>query len=121
MINSLNKRDTGIEGEKIALEYLISKGFEIVKTNFHFGRFGEIDIIAKDGNFLVFIEVKKRNQSTYGSALESITIKKVNALRKAAEGYLYVNKITDIPCRFDIIAIDKQGTSQKITHIQNAF
>lgn len=117
----MNTREAGDQGEKKAAEYLTAKGYEIIKTNFHFGRYGEIDLIAKDKGYIVFVEVKMRRGNEYGSALESMSHKKMMALRRAAEGYLYVNKITDVPCRFDFIAIDSSDGKSEITHLENAF
>ena len=111
----------GREGEDSAADFLIKKGYEIIKRNFHFGRSGEMDIIAKDGNFLVFVEVKARQYKSYGSPLEAITYSKTKALRRVAEGWLYVNKIVDQECRFDVIAVDMSKAPFEIEHIENAF
>ena len=81
-------RDLGNLGEDYANKYLISQGFEIKKRNFHFGKIGEIDVIAEKDNVLVFFEVKYRTNASYGDPLESITPQKVFKLRKTAEGYL---------------------------------
>lgn len=117
----LNSRDIGGKGEEIAVDYLKSLGFEIIKQNFHFGNTGEIDIICKDGNTLVFVEVKFRKSKTYGSAIEGVTKGKMRSIRKVAEGYLYVNKIKDIECRFDFIGIDIIDDKPKIIYLKNAF
>jgi putative endonuclease len=123
-ITGLIKKDTrqkGTEGETIAEEYLIKKNFHIVIKNFHFGRHGEIDILAKDGETLVFVEVKSRSSYEYGDPLDSITYTKQRSLRRAAEGYLYVNKITGIECRFDVITVDFRKKPPEINHLINAL
>jgi len=114
-------REKGNKGEDIAVEFLGDKGFEIIKRNFHFGRVGEIDIVAKDGEVIVFIEVKSRNNDEYGDPLESITPQKQKKLRSAANGFLYVNKIVNTECRFDIIIIDFRGKLPKVKHLRNAM
>jgi putative endonuclease len=113
--------EKGAKGETIAVEYLQGKDYKIIKRNFHFGRYGELDIVAQDGKTLVFVEVKTRTSDTYGDPLDSITPKKQKSWRRAAEGYLYVNKIYDQECRFDVITIDLRGSQPKINHIVQAL
>ncbi len=119
---SLNK-SKGSLGENIAVEYLENKNMKIIKRNFTFGRYGEIDIIAEDKGVLVFVEVKLRTGNSYGDPLDAIDYKKQQKLRKAAEGYYYVNKINDRECRFDVIAIDVRNGIEKpeITHLVAAL
>ncbi len=114
-------REKGNLGEDLAAKYLEDKGYTILKRNFHFGKTGEIDIIAEKDGELAFVEVKYRTNHSFGDPLESITPKKANTLRRTAEGYLYVNKITDKPCRIDIIIIKKSGDDVEIQHIENAI
>lgn len=109
----MNKRKVGFEGESKAIEYLKEKGYIVLETNFY-SRYGEIDIIAKDKESIVFIEVKYRKNNEYGMGMESISLKKVKALSKTAKFYL---KSEDIDCRFDVISIDNNN----ISHIINAF
>ena len=79
---------------------------------------GEIDIIAMKDEYLVFVEVKYRSTSRYGNASEAVGIRKQQTIRNVASFYLTTRyKRTDIPCRFDVIAIN----ADSITHIQNAF
>jgi putative endonuclease len=116
-----NSRQHGRHAEELAADYLEAKGMEIVKTNFHFGKYGEIDIIARQNKTLVFVEVKARKSYEYGSPVESITPKKIKALRRAAEGYLYVNNISGVECRFDFIGIDQRKSPPAIEHLENAL
>ena len=116
-----NLRKEGASAEEIAENYLAEQGFTIVKKNFHFGKAGEIDIIAREGNVLVFVEVKSRRSTLYGSPESAITFKKQQALRRAAEGYLYVRNITNTECRFDVVAIEWRGEQMEIRHLRNAF
>lgn len=120
-LSNQNKRELGKNGESKAVEYLTNQGYKILKRNFFFGKIGEIDIIAEDNGVLVFIEVKYRNSDSFGNPLETLTLKKQNTLRRVAEGYLYVNKIANKECRFDVICFEKEDKNTKITHLKNAF
>lgn len=121
MSDQPNQREKGTVAEDAAVEFLKNKGFTIVKRNFHFGRDGEIDIIARDRDVLVFVEVKARASDLYGSPESSITPSKIKTIRRTAEGYLYINKITDVECRFDVIAIDYARKPPEIRHLISAF
>lgn len=115
-----DNRAKGSRGESLACDYLSKLGYNILKRNFYFGKHGEIDIIAEDGLYLVFIEVKSRYSDEFGDPLLSITSRKQRSLRRAAEGYLYVNKITDKDCRFDVIIV-RFDKNNAIEHIKAAF
>jgi len=114
-------REKGDIGENIAAEYIVSIGYKILKRNFKFGHSGELDIIAIDDEQIVFIEVKTRSDDKFGNPLFSIIPQKQKHLRRAAEGYLYVNKIINKDCRFDVIIIDNRCEPAKIEHLKNAF
>ena len=120
-LSKQNTRDKGYESEALAVKYLEEKNFKIIKQNFTFGRIGEIDIIAEDGDVLVFVEVKSTQTTLYGNPLEYITPKKQANLRRVAEGYLYVNKIYDKSCRFDVITIDYTKKEPEILHLIQAI
>jgi putative endonuclease len=113
--------ETGRHGEQIALEFLESNGYKIIKRNFHFGRYGEIDLIGEKDGVLIFFEVKVQTTDAFGDPRFWITASKQQKLRKAASGYLYINKIEDRNCRFDAIVIDLRTTPPQIEHIKNAF
>lgn len=116
-----NSKGFGKKGEDIAEELLRSKGYQILKRNFRFGK-GEIDIIAKDGDCLVFVEVKSRKNYDFGEPEYSITKSKQKQLKRIAEGYFYVNGINEQLCRFDVITIVGEKEDElKINHIENAF
>ncbi len=114
-------KSKGRAGEDIAANFLEAKGYSIRKRNFHFGRTAEIDIIAQQRNVLVFVEVKMRMNDKYGNPLESITPAKQKKIKRAAEGFLYVNKLQNIECRFDVIVIDLTKNQNEISHYENAF
>jgi len=106
----------------MALTYLRRKKYAIIETRFRFLR-GEIDIIARDRETLVFIEVKMRTNDAYGRPEESVTPAKQQQIRKVAEGYLLKRRLGDVRCRFDVIAIRScdGGAGYAIQHFENAF
>lgn len=101
---SLKARDIGAKAEKLAKDYLADQGLCLVTQNF-FSRFGEIDIIMRDGDCLVFVEVRQRVCSD--AAIESVTLSKQKKLIKTAEYYLLKSGY-ECNCRFDLIAIDNK-------------
>ena len=114
-------RRKGAEGEDLAEEYLIQQGYEIIKRNFTFGKVGEIDIVAKDKNEIVFVEVKTKTKDEYGDPLDRITPQKQKKLKIVAKGYFYVNGIYEHDCRFDAITIDLTHGKKEINHIKYAL
>jgi len=103
--------------ETAAARYLQAAGLTIAARNYR-GRRGEIDLIARDGDTLVFVEVRYRRSSRFGSAGASVDARKQQKLLATAHGYLQQHKL-DCPCRFDVIAID--GDMQNIQWIKDAF
>lgn len=113
--------ERGKEGEELAAKYLQEHGFGILERNFR-SQQGEIDIIARDGEFLVFIEVKNYSFRSYGSPVGAVGRDKRKSIIHAAETYLYKNKIKDVYCRFDVIAIFSKYNGQRIIeHYKDAF
>ncbi len=113
--------ELGKSGEAAAVNYLARHNYIIVATGFRLFR-GEIDIIAYDKQTLVFVEVKTRRSSDFGSPEESVTPAKQQQLRKIAQGFLTLNKIKDVECRFDVISLIKKGGNYyQIRHFKNAF
>lgn len=113
----MNTRKIGNEKEEAALAYLSDHGYEILDRNFY-TRYGEIDIIGKDGPYLVFIEVKYRSSLKRGAPEASVTLAKQKKIVKAAMYYLYRKGFPeDAPVRFDVLSIFKE--EYKI--IPNAF
>lgn len=120
-MNPNNKKIVGDRGEDIAVDYLKNNGFEIVKRNYRFGH-GEIDIVAKKNDILLFVEVKTRKNLEFGPPELAVTKSKQRQIRKIAESYLAENKITEFDCRMDVIAILlKKNLPPEINHIENAF
>jgi putative endonuclease len=119
---------TGKRGEKAAINYLKKQDYKILASNFFNAsgrRLGEIDIVAKDGHEIVFVEVKTRSTASSNSPLpeESITRAKLYKLNKAASFYISKNRLFDSPYRFDAITLiaDKENTSATLRHIKNIF
>jgi putative endonuclease len=108
-------------GEEIAAEFLEKKGFRILERHFIF-QHAEIDLVARDGSYLVFVEVKTRSSAEYGLPEEALSERKKRYLKKAAEGYLYLNQLADQDCRFDVVTVHflPDGTTS-LNHYINAF
>ena len=111
--------DFGKLGEELATQYLTEKGYEILERNWR-NRHKEIDIIAKEGNELVIVEVKSRKSDDYGDPDLSVNRRKQQLLISAANAYIFKNKI-DLNTRFDIISIVMKGENPVIDHIEDAF
>ena len=116
--HSYNKRQVGTEKETLAAEYLEKKGYFIIEKNYRV-RQGEIDLIARDGACIVFVEVKYRADGRSGDALEAVTGAKIRQISKMALFYLNQKKrsIDNTSIRFDVIGIN----GDMVTHIENAF
>lgn len=113
----MNKRQVGSDYEQRAAKYLKEKGMSILEMNYR-NRGGEIDIIAKDGEYICFIEVKYRTTSQYGSPLEAVNFRKQQQIRKVALYYLMRQGFSEwTPCRFDVIAFE----GEELMHLENAF
>ncbi len=108
------KRGVGEQGEKQAAEFLKKLGYEVVAQNFY-TQLGEVDLVCRDDEQLVFVEVKLRNSNKYGSALEALTPKKLGRVVRASEEWLRKNNLENSDWRIDLITIE----SGKIEHYQN--
>ncbi len=116
------KKEIGCYGEDLAEKYLKSIGYVIIKRNFRC-KIGEIDIIAKDKEFITFIEVKSRYGNLYGNPGESITYSKKLKIYKTAEVFICKSKLHYANFRFDVIEImfNKQNNNYSINLIKDAF
>lgn len=112
-----NKRQLGADKEQLAAEYLTARGMNILERNFR-NRQGEIDIIGRHGQYLVFVEVKFRSGTDMGMAVEAVGIRKQRQICKVADYYRMMHHLGDnTAVRYDVLAI--QG--EDIQWIQNAF
>lgn len=121
-----SKIRTGKAGEDIAAEYLAKSGLRILDRNFRFGRFGEIDIIAAEGEYLCFTEVKTRTGIGFGYPSEAVVQKKQKSIRSLAQIYLKLHNLKDAYVRFDIVEVIVRRNAESletvsVNLIKNAF
>lgn len=117
----MTRRDTGIKGEKLAQDFLKKRGYRIIETNYRIPE-GEIDIIAKQKDYLVFIEVRTKKSLQFGTPEESITPTKMEKLRNVAARYQQTHYNLPSLWRIDVVAIelDQKGKPSRIEIIENA-
>ncbi len=117
----MNNKTKGKQGELLAVEYLKNKGIKIIETNWHYSRFGEIDIIAEDKKNLVFIEVKTRSSLNFGHPLEAINNRKMAQINSVAMAYINQNSDKKYKgYRFDAIAVIL-SKNPEITHYKDIY
>ena len=114
------RHETGRIGEDIATIYLQQSGYTIIERNFEC-KIGEIDIIAKDKNEIVFIEVKTRASALYGLPKEAVDQTKKKHIYRSAEFYIYIRHLENYPVRIDVIEVYKKQGKFKVHHIKNAI
>lgn len=115
------RKAKGALGEQAAASFLENLGYRIIERNWRC-RSGEMDLIASREDTLVFIEVRSRSSSNYGTPAESITARKITQVRQTAAVYLHMNGIRDIPIRFDMISVRLIDETAVVTeHIIEAF
>jgi putative endonuclease len=112
-------KELGNKGEEIAVAHLKSIGYEILNVNW-FSNHLELDIVARDGNELVIVEVKSRGSDSYEHPSEAVSNKKIRFLVNAAEAYIQEKDI-NMDTRFDVISIIFMGKTIELEHFQNAF
>lgn len=117
------KKTVGNLGEDAAVKYLKKNKYIILERNFNVHG-GEIDIIAKKGDYVIFVEVKTRSNDDFGGGLEAVNITKQQRLIKAAQ--VYMLKLGEVPVRFDVVVVNgsmrgKKLSVENIEHIENAF
>ncbi len=113
----MNKRRTGAEKEQVAKRYLEAKGLRILEQNYH-SRQGEIDLICKQEDFYVFVEVKYRSTEEKGHALEAVSYRKQRQICRVADVYRYKHGLQEGTCiRYDVVAIQED----EVIWVQNAF
>lgn len=114
-----NHNELGKRGEQLAVAFLLKLGYEIMKTNWQEMKF-EIDVIAKEKDEVVFVEVKTRSTDVFGVPEEAVTLKKQKHLIEGADFYIQEKEI-DLECRFDVISIILNSNQEEVKHIKNAF
>lgn len=110
----------GKRGEDLACEELCRRGYAILDRRFR-TRCGELDIVARDGNVIVFVEVKARSGCNFGDPFASVTWKKRQRLSQMAASYLFLKRLHGAPCRFDVVAVTTNSTDVRVEVLQHAF
>ncbi len=120
-IVTVERQQFGKSGEDRAVEELERRGYAILARRYR-TKHGEIDIVARDGDTTVFVEVKARATAEFGTAAEAVTRRKQLQLASMARDYLARSEShRHVPCRFDVVAIDGVGESAVITVYRHAF
>ena len=117
---TVERQAFGKIGEDLAVAELERRGYAILARRYRTTH-GEIDIVARDGETTVFVEVKARATAEFGTAAEAVTPRKQRKLTAMAVDYLARHQLTHAPCRFDVVAIDDAATSPRLTVYPNAF
>lgn len=110
----------GRDGEDEASRLLASLGMRILSRNYS-TRLGEVDLICRHGDTLVFVEVKTRADSTLGTGTDAVNQRKRKRIVKAASEYLSENDLWALPCRFDVVSVVKTGAKLQAEHLPDAF
>ena len=116
---TMERQELGKAGEDRAVQELERRGYAIIERRYR-TRHGEIDVVATDGDTLVFVEVKVRDTAEFGTAAEAVTPVKQRRLGRMAAEYLALHRVGDRPCRFDVVAIDGAGLAV-VTLYKSAF
>ena len=116
------RRAVGIKGEEEAARFLARSGLAILDRNVR-TRAGEIDLVAREGRTIVFVEVKTRRDLEGEPPQAAVNTRKQNRLGRLAQGYLKSKRIRQSPCRFDVVSVivNEEGGVKAIRHIPNAF
>jgi len=114
--------DVGLQMEALAADYLKAQGLSIIEQNFRC-KAGEIDLIAKDSECFVFVEVKYRKGKQFGGALYAISSAKQEKIIKTAQFFLQQAKLNEYntPCRFDAVTLQGASSNPEISWLKNAF
>ena len=110
----------GLRGEDLACEALVDRGYAVVMRRYS-TKHGEIDIVARDGKALVFVEVKTRRDGSFGDPEEAVTLQKQQRLVWMAMDYLVRQNVGEVECRFDVVGINTSTTPPTVTVIPDAF
>lgn len=110
----------GAQGERAVRRYLEAEGFVIVEANWRC-RYGEVDLICRDGSCLVFVEVKTRRSRQYGYGVEAVDERKRAHIRSVAEHYLFHTRQLESDCRFDVVVVEFVCGLPQTHHYRAAF
>jgi putative endonuclease len=115
-----HRQALGKRGEDLACDELRRLGYAILDRRFR-TRCGELDIVARDGEVFVFVEVKARSSSNFGIPFESVTWQKRQRLSAMAESYLFLKRLKGVACRFDVVSILEHRTGHTVELVRGAF
>jgi putative endonuclease len=115
-----HRQSLGQRGEDLACAELEKLGYVIVDRRFR-TRCGELDIVARDAGVLVFVEVKARSGSNFGTPLESVTWQKRQRLSQMAASYLCLKRLTSVACRFDVVSVLEHDGTHTVELVRGAF
>jgi putative endonuclease len=116
-----NTKDIGDMAEDIAVEFLERHGWRILDRKWKYKQLGELDIVADDGEYCVFVEVRYRRTTSYGLPEETCSPAKIRRLRNTAKMWLLLHGISNAPCRFDLIGMDLMLGDVEIRHYRNVW
>lgn len=119
-MDAAGKERPGRSGEALAEEHLSRKGMVVLARNYRC-RAGEIDLVLRDGDTVVFVEVKERTGRSHGSAVEAVTWSKRRKIAQTARVFAAVHGLSEAPLRFDVVAIDWDASGPCLRHDQGAF
>jgi len=114
------RQDFGLLGEDLACDALAQRGYVVIERRYR-TRSGELDIIARHGDYLVFVEVKARQSGSFGDPEESVTLQKQQRMVWMATDYLTRHGLLEVACRFDVVGINTETAPPTITVIEDAF
>lgn len=120
MRTNRSSRSLGQQGEEIAAKFLTKNGYQVVTRNYRWAR-GEIDIVARKRNMLVFVEVKTARARTFGAPETWVDERKQQQIGQVALRYLQEKEIDEMDCRFDVVAVTFYDNQWRVRHIENAF
>ena len=114
------RQEFGLRGEDLACEELAKRGYVVVERRYR-TRAGELDVVARHGDWLVFIEVKARHDRSFGDPEEAVTLEKQRKMVLMATDYLTRHGLHDVPCRFDVVAINSETEPPAVAVLADAF
>lgn len=117
---TIDRQAIGKAGEDAVGRYLLENGLKILERNYRAGK-GEIDLIARDGDTIVFVEVKTRSGTSYGTAAEAVGYKKQQMVIQTARRFIAQRKLYDTAARFDVAEVYADGGDYSVNYISDAF
>src|SRR6478752_1696812 len=117
---TMARQALGIQGENLAVAEIERRGYAVLARRYR-TRHGEIDVVARDGETIVFVEVKAKESGEFGTAAHAVTAEKQRRVISMAVDYLARHRLHRSPCRFDVVAIDGSDDEEVLTYYRGAF